>query len=221
MYLGLVLVGSTHAQSQVADLSKLTQARKCELSAELSNEGYRRFLGLGYKGGLNYLPTSVENAFDDDDLSVFFRLKVLVAFSGNQPKYTFEIETLRDFQSYSETDEFGLSESLIKLAKAYSYRTAADGTNSPRPLVASVVSDEDEFAVSVQFSESSARRAKDFADAYTYFIEEGLCLYDANPPDVTRLLAENTTVSTSREQVLIRTRLPRSALDSLLAKDAK
>ena len=221
VYLGLVLVGATpHVLAQVGDLSKLSPAQKCELSAQIGNEGTNRFYKLGYKGGLNYLPTSIEYAFDDRDYTPFYQMDLLVTFSGAHPKYSLNLDTKRDFGEYAVTDEFGLSESIIKLGKAYAYRVGVDGKHGYVPVSVKVLSDESEFSVSLNFSESSAARATEFASAYTYFIEEGRCLYD-NPEDLTKLLAENTKVSSSNEQIFIVTRLPRAGLNTLLAKSAK
>ncbi len=223
MYLGLVLVGATpQVLAQVADLSKLTREQKCELSAQMGNEASSRFYKLGYRGEfISFLPTSIESAFDKEDFVPIYDISLDLSFSkATFPEYSIRFDPKWSLEKYSESDASDLIEAIINLSKNYSIRSLPSGGKQYISISAKVISNKADFSVSISFSESSPDRAKAFAAAYNYLIEEGLCLYD-NPEDLTKLLVESTTISVDGDQVFIVTRLPRAGLDSLLAKSAK
>ena len=227
VYLGLVLVGGTPsvlaqtANSVNKNLPTRIVINECD-SSELGNEARRLLYKLGYKSEfISFLPTGIAHSFDEDNLRGIFDINVSVSFSEKDfPTYSITHHEEKKIGENSDSETPEIIESVLNLSKSYACLPQKNGQKTCLPTTVKSILSKEEFYVSVNFSESTNERAKEFADAYQYFIDEGICLYkDSN--DLTALLNRSTKVFSENNQVFIVTRLPRGSLDALLKQDAK
>lgn len=221
VYLGLVLVGAAAGVfAQASDLSRMTREQKCSLSAEIGNEARGRFFKLGYHGGfISFLPTAIEDKFEKEAFQSFYEITVKTAFSeAKEPVYSVSANPKWRPGDYASPDIAELIGSVVEVARNSSIRKAAEGDLPIYiPVTVRVESSKYGFAANLHFSESSLERAKSFAAAFSYMIEEGRCNY-AGRADLVELFVENTGISNSGDQISVVTRVSRAELESIFAR---
>lgn len=198
----------------------MSREEKCSLSVEIGNEARGRFFKLGYHGGfISLLPSAIESGFDDKEaFLLFYEITVKTGFSElNEPSYSISANqkwTLEKHKYPGITEFIGLA---VELSKNSSVRQAAVGEQPIFvPVTLRLRSSKAGFSASLVFSESSAERAKAFATAYTYDIEENRC-FNGDPADLKTILLENARVSSSANQVTVVTQISRARLESIFA----
>ena len=220
VYLGLVLVGATPSVlAQTANSVKT----ECEW-IELGKEAHKNFSKLGIDGNfISFLPSQIEHAFNEKDLTGFFNLDVLLTFSAEgHPKYNLSIETDKHYSGSSQSKADELFESAARIAENFGWDKCVAGQKNCSPLKLKVKSDNREFNVELSFSQTSEKQAKDFAEAYQLLIDSEICrCRDCGKDDYAKLLTDNTKAFSENNQVFIITRLPRGSLDELFKQNAK
>lgn len=221
VYLGLVLVGGASPQI----LAQTVNSIKAECDwIELEKNAHKNFSKLGIKGdSIPFLPSQIEHAFDETNLTGFFDIDVLLDFSAQgNPKYTVSLETDKHYQGSSQSKADELFEGVIRIAEEFGRRSCVAGQKKCSPLSVKIKLDTEEFSVEISFSQNSSKQAKEFVDAYQLLIDAEVCrCIDCKSDQYEKLLNNNTKATSENNQVFIVTRLPRGSLDKLSKQDAK